>query len=125
MTNLMSKGAAWLCQQRTANASCTVDYRRAAQVVTLSAALGVTHHDIENDVGVVESFTSQDFIIETDALTFESGAFTPQAGDRITLVQGVLTRVFEVLAPAANVDCWKYSDPSGLAVRVHTKEVLP
>jgi hypothetical protein len=89
----------------------------------LNATLGVNHHDIENDSGAMERVAGQDFIVPAASLDFGSGPFLPEQGDRISFTDGILTRVFEVLPPAPNKDCWTRSGPLTIAIRIHTKEV--
>jgi hypothetical protein len=125
MQDLVEIGANWLNQIRTANLSRAVAYSRADQTVSLSAALGVNHHDIQNDSGVMEEVAGQDFIVPAAGLDFGSGPFLPQQGDRITLTENGLTRVFEILPPASNKDCWSRSGPLTIALRIHTKEITP
>jgi hypothetical protein len=123
MPDLLEQGAKWLSQLRTTNTSRAVAYCRAGQTVSLNATLGANHHDIENDSGAMERVAGQDFIVPAASLDFGSGPFLPEQGDRISFTEGILTRVFEVLPPAPNKDCWTRSGPLTIAIRIHTKEV--
>ena len=118
MVDLLEQGAAWLGDQRAAFASHPVVYSRGAANVTLRAALGSTNTEFQDASGMIEQYQSRDFIVQAAELILGGVAVLPQRGDRIT--DGAAT--YEVLAPTG-MECWKWSDPYRLAIRIHTKEV--
>ena len=122
MTDLLEQGATWLAEQRTEFASRPVVYRRAAESVTLSATLGATTHEFEEVGGVLEQFTSRDFIVRASDLVLDGAAVTPQRNDRIEVTLNGTLSVYEVVAPTG-MECWKWSDPYKQAYRIHTKEI--
>jgi hypothetical protein len=122
MVDLLEQGASWLCDQRTAFASQSIVYGRGAVAVVLDATLGVTNVEFEEVAGVVEQFTSRDFIVKASDLVLGGAAVEPQRGDRIEITLGGVLCVFEVLAPTG-MECWKWSDPYRVAMRIHTKQV--
>ena len=122
MVDLLEQDAAWLCDQRTAFASQSIVYGRAALAVVMDATLGVTNVEFEEVAGVVEQFTSRDFIVKASDLVLGGAAVAPQRGDRIEITLGGVLCVFEVLAPTG-MECWKWADPYCKAIRIHTKQV--
>ena len=122
MVDLLEQGAAWLCDQRTEFASQSIVYGRAALAVVLDASLGVTNVEFEEVAGVVEQFSSRDFIVKASDLVLGGAAVEPQRGDRIEITLSGVLCVFEVLAPTG-MECWKWSDPYCKAMRIHTKQV--
>lgn len=124
MSDLLQNGASWLASQLASSAAQTVTYSRAAQVVTLSAWLGVTNLEIDEGSGIVEQFQSRDFIVRTADLALGGIPVEPKRADRITATIDGRVRTFEVNAPAG-MDCWRAWDRHGQAYRIHTKEVAP
>ena len=122
MVDLLEQGASWLADQRTAFASQSIVYGRAALAVVMDATLGVTNVEFEEVAGVVEQFTSRDFIVKASDLVLGGATVEPQRGDRIEITLSGVLCVFEVLAPTG-MECWKWSDPYRKAMRIHTKQV--
>jgi hypothetical protein len=122
MVDLLEQGASWLCDQRMQFASQSIVYGRGAMAVVLDATLGVTNVEFEEVAGVVEQFTSRDFIVKASDLVLGGAAVEPQRGDRIEITLGGVLCVFEVLVPTG-MECWKWSDPYRKAMRIHTKQV--
>lgn len=122
MTDLLSKGSAWLDDQRTKHATKTVTYARGASSVDVSATVGRTVFQIDNGHAVLERTEARDYLILTADLVLDGSPALPERGDRIRESEGGATFVYEVMAPGKEPH-WRYSDPYRKTLRIHTKQV--
>jgi len=118
MGDLLEQASAWLGGMRKQHLSRLVTYSRGADSSQVAATVGRTVFEVDDGYGVVEKWESRDFLITAADLVLGGVAVTPQCGDRIT--DG--GRVYEVLAPGKE-DVFRLSDPYGVTLRVHTKQV--
>lgn len=103
-------------------AGVPVAYRRGDQSVNVTAVVGTTVFRLTDDVGVVESVQSRDYLVQAADLVLGGSAALPQRGDSIRETHGSTTYVYEVLAPN-NEPPFSYSDTGRLLLRIHTKHV--
>ena len=120
MQDLLRQGAEWLEEQRTAHMAALVTYARGAATVTIAATVGRTEFQGADAGGMLTEFVSRDFLVAAADLRLSGSAALPAVGDRITEGDGA---VHEVMAPGGNEQPWRWSDPYGLAYRIHTKRV--
>jgi len=114
-TDKLRKGRNWLSQKRHAHMTHLVTYVRGGQSVQLRATVGRTPWEQSDDHGVINRFESRDFLVRAADLVIGSTLTTPQPGDLI--LDG---DAYEVMAVAGQ-QCWRYSDPDRLTLRIHTK----
>ena len=119
MTDLLETSSAWLDDQRKRFLSRTVTYSRGETSAEVLVTVGRTIFDVTDASGFVQQCQSRDFLVAVEDLA----AFgVPERGDRIAETQGERTFVYEVMAPGKE-DCWRFSDPYRVTLRVHTKKV--
>jgi hypothetical protein len=124
MTDLLRTGAAWLAAQMKANAGRVVTYCRGYATVALTATVGRTLMRVQDGRGggYVE-WTDRDYLVTAADLVMDGARTEPQRGDLIRDANDAGgTDVFEVLAPGGEPP-WRYADPHGLMLRIHTKRV--
>lgn len=120
MSNLLATGVAWLHQQRAAYLAKSVTYRRGMSSVTLSdATYGKTQATIAGNEAVDVVSQIDDWIFDPAGLVLDGEATFPQDGDQIIETSGGQSFVFDV-RPFENGECWRYTDGTKLAIRVHT-----
>jgi hypothetical protein len=121
MADLLEAGQAWLANQLQEFASRSVIYHRGADSVAVLATIGRTLLKLDDGYGGVRmEWTDRDFLIPAANLILNSVTVTPEPGDRITETVGLNTSVFEVMAYGGEPP-WRYSDPFGKLLRIHTK----
>jgi hypothetical protein len=118
MADVIRSGAAWLADQLAASAGATVEYRRGANVATITAVVGRSVFESQDQSGVSESWESRDYIIKTADFPHSE----PLRGDRIVETLGSDSIVFEVVSPRG-VPLFHHGDPFHSTIRVHTKRV--
>ena len=115
MPSLFTTGLAWLHQQRAAHCTEAAAYRTRGSAGTV--ALRVTASQVKREMldgnGIPIWTTVQDFITAAPG-------FDPAAGDIIEY-QG---RRFEA-AEYGEDKCWRYTDSTRLAIRIHTRDIGP
>jgi hypothetical protein len=122
---MLAQAASWLSGVRKANMTTVVTYTRPgtpAANVPVSATIGATTFQIENEYSVLVQFTSRDFLITASDLVLGGAVVQPKPGDCITEAAASGTIVYQVLAPGKE-PCWRWSDPYRNTIRVHTKQV--
>ena len=118
MGDLLEQASGWLASQRTKFLSRPVVYSRGISNVAVQATIGKTAFEIDDGYGMIEKWESRDFLIVAADLALGGAVITPQRGDKIT--DG--GKVYEVLAPGKEDVC-RPSDPYGVTLRIHTKQV--
>jgi hypothetical protein len=123
VSDLLQDGLAFLAEEMKDHVSTTVTYRRGrlgtAATVDLAATLGSTLFTLDELEGQRRTFTSIDFDVQAEDLTWGSELRTPERGDLIILDD----RVYEVYSPTGERH-WKWlSGLIGVRLRVHTKLV--
>lgn len=121
MANLLASGVAALHVQRKAHMSSPVVYSRGAASVTISATVGRTAFEAEDDAGFVQRVVARDYIFDAADLVLEGSPVEPQAGDEIRETAGSTVFVHELM-PVPGEGAWRWSDPHRVAYRVHTKQ---
>jgi|YNPMSStandDraft_1061717.scaffolds.fasta_scaffold33931_3 hypothetical protein len=118
-TDLLQSATATLAQQLKTHASRSVRYRRGHTVLLIQAVVGRTQIELSDELGAVQvQWTDRDFLISAEDLVINGQRSKPQAGDRIE--DG--NQLYEVLVLAGEPQ-WRYCDPYGLTMRIHTKLV--
>jgi len=120
--DLLEQAVGWLGEQRVEHLSRPVTYVRGAESVELSATLGNTRYELMDESGTTVQAKATDFIVAADALVLGGAKTTPRVGDRIWMVAGEQTLVFEVLDLAGSGH-WRPADPYGTALRIHAKQI--
>jgi hypothetical protein len=118
MGDMLQQAADWLAGMRKQHMAREVTYARGQVSVQLLAAVGQTVFEVDSGLPVAQRWESRDFLVAAADLVLGGEPVEPQRGDRIT-DGGV---VYEVLAPG-NEDCFRKSDPYGVTLRIHTKQV--
>lgn len=123
MADILHAGQEWLADQLKEHASRQVVYQRGLQQVSVQATIGRTLLKLDDGYGGVRmEWTDRDFLIQSADLVLGAAAVTPERGDRIRETVGAKTSVFEVM-PYGGEPPWRFSDPFGKLLRIHTKFV--
>jgi len=117
MANLLKQGINFLAEKLKTHASETVIYKRGADTINICATFGKTDYKIEDDSGLKIGGQVTDFLFEAQDLVINGTQTTPQAGDQIQTDSAIYEAMF---LPGGY---WRYSDPFGKIIRIHTKEV--
>ncbi len=112
MTDLLKTGVEWLAQARAAFCASPVTYRRGSASTSLSATLGQTEFEVEDDYGLRTTFTSTDFILSAADFPYVE----PAPGDEI--VSG--GQVYTVMSPLGQGH-FRWCDPYHTMLRIHAK----
>jgi hypothetical protein len=118
MTDMLQNGLAWLNKQRSQFMAQQVTYARGSDSFTISATPGKTQYQVNDDTGMSVAADVMDFIVSAADLQIGGISILPQAADTITIGQGT----YEVMYLTGD-GFWRYSDPYGNAIRIHTKQV--
>lgn len=92
-------------------ASTDIQYIHMGEEKTIPVIFGQTKYERSDDYGIKTGAFLNDFLIR-----FRDLEFYPVQGDRIIAD----SREFEVLELGLE-GCWRWSDPYGIRIRVHTK----
>lgn len=119
MPDLIGNGLRWLDTQRHEHLTRPVSYyRQGTGSLTLSATPGQTETETLDGEGFPVTARLVDWIVRREDLVLEGRGIEPRRGDRIVTGE----RTFEVL-PVGDEGCYRLTDPEGMTLRVHTKEV--
>ena len=116
MGDLLRQGSQWLGAMLTQHASSQVTYRRGETELLLNATFGRPDREVEDQLGVRVGVTMTDFLVAATDFTPTFGE--PEPGDQVA-ADGT---VYEVL-DLAGQGHWRWSDPHGTTMRIHTKRV--
>ena len=122
MGNLMKQGAAWLEQQRHKHCTSSIKYVRGLDSVTVNASIGRTVFKVDDGFGRIERTQSRDYLILATELILNALPVLPERGDHIEENTGVVTYIYEVMAPGKEPE-WRWSDAYRNTLRIHTKLV--
>lgn len=114
MSDLLQTGLTWLHTQRAGYMTSTVTYRLrgAGAGASVSATVSQIRRESMDGDGFPVTVISVDFLIARTALAAE-----PAVGDVITF-NG---RTYQV-GTDGDGDCWRWTDASRLAYRIHARE---
>lgn len=116
MADLLRQGAQWLSGKRAQHMAGPVAYRRGQTQLTVGATCGQPDRPVADVAGLSVAATVTDFLIAAAELLPTLGE--PRPGDQI-ISDG---RVYEALTLDSE-DCWRWSGPAGITLRIHTKQV--
>lgn len=117
MTTFFSDAIAVLNDTLDEQVGVSITYSRGTSSATLTAVVGETVFESDNEFGVLR-IESRDFLIKKSRLD-GAGFGEPQRGDRITETQGGDTVTHEVLDRQGAMP-FRYCDQGRTRVRVHT-----
>lgn len=124
MPNLIATGTAWLTSQLKSHASDSITLSRSGETdVTLSASIGSSEFDTEDENGFLTKVESRDFIVDAADYAFAAGAVEPARGDQFRETVGSAVHVYEVFSFGSERQLFRYSDAARTRLRVHTKKV--
>lgn len=119
MANRLADGEAWLNAKLRQSGSTSIEYRRGAQAVPLTATLGSTLLKLSDGAGGVRmEWTDKDFLIVAADLAAAGIVGEPKRGDRV-VCEGI---VYELL-PIDGEPPWRWSDAHRTRLRIHTKKI--
>lgn len=118
MPDLLADGAAWLSGQLTAAAGRTVTYRRGGDEADVTATIGRSQFESQNQSGVIENWESRDYLVEYGDLPYGE----PLRGDVIVETLGGDLCEYEVSSPRG-VPVFHFGDAFRSMVRIHTTQV--
>ena len=121
MADLLQVGSDWLADQMKSHAGRSVTYRRGGDSVTVTATIGRTEFELDDEFGVLRKIESRDFLISAADLVLNSVTVLPERGDEIDETQGSVTYTYEVMAPGKEPH-YRFSDPYRRTLRIHTKQ---
>jgi hypothetical protein len=118
VADLLAAGASWLAGQLKTAAGRDVTYRRNGNEVTVTATIGRSQFESQNQSGVIENWESRDYLLPLGDLPFGE----PLRGDVLVEAIGDDVLEFEVAAPRG-VPVFHFGDAYRAIVRVHTKAI--
>ena len=118
MPDMLAAGSAWLTSQLNAAAGTTVTYRRGSDTAEITATIGRSEFEAQDQNGVIENWESRDFLVPAADLPFGE----PLRGDVIIETSGELELEYEVAAPRG-VPVFRYGDAFRSIVRIHGKQI--
>jgi hypothetical protein len=122
MGDILQNGLEWLDKMRNDHMASPVTYRRGQGQATVNATLGKTDYETSDESGFTVRAHTNDFLIRAIDLMIGDDLLTPQVGDQITIVRNGTSLIFEVLSLPGE-GCFRFSDPFGQTLRIHTKQV--
>jgi hypothetical protein len=122
MADYREENIAWLKDQLKTHAGTPVQYKRGTSGVEVMATVGKTVFQFDKGYGLRERFEARDYLIPTESMIISGSQIYPKAGDRIEETRGSQKFIYEVMAPN-NEPPWRYADPYGIVMRVHTKQI--
>jgi hypothetical protein len=118
VADLLAAGATWLSGQLKQAAGRAVTYSRNGNDATITATIGRSQFESQNQSGVIENWESRDYLLPAGDLPFGE----PRRGDQLLEeINGELL-VFEVSAPRG-VPVFHFGDAFRSIVRIHTKAI--
>ena len=122
--NMLVQGAAMLDSARRLVASETVIYTRGAHSVSLEMTFTKPNREFFNADGMALVWLGEDGLISASDLIINSVATVPAKGDTVArILRDTTTATYEVQKPAANVDCFDFSDTPHMNMRIHMKQI--
>ena len=106
--------------------SRAVVYQRGAESIEINATIGRTIFEQADQLGILHTIESRDYIFRSADLVIAGDITTPIAGDRIIETIGEAAVTYQVMSPGVagpNDPPFRYSDPQREAIRCHTKAV--
>lgn len=97
-----------------------VKFARGAQSVEVKGIFEVQQYRVRDSNGALVEFSSHDLLLRADQLILAGVRVQPQRGDTITRVVEDRRHVFEVQFPDQGQQPFRWSDPSGHVLRIHT-----
>ena len=122
MPDVLAQGASWLEDQRHQHLTTVVNYHRAGDAAALSATIGRTVFEQEDQAGGITRIESRDYLVRASDLILAGAVTLPKPGDLILESDGIATYTYEVMAPG-DEPRWRYSDMNRATLRIHTKQV--
>ena len=119
MPELLKTAIDYLHDQLKAHNSVTVTYRRVAATVSVSAIIGRTLFENEDEYNVTRE-KIRDFLILQADLILSGSATTPQKGDQIDETRGSTVYTYAVLELNGQPP-YEDADDYHKAFRIHTK----
>jgi hypothetical protein len=119
--NLLTTGVAFLASQRALHMASSVTYARPStgHTVSILATVGRSMGTVDTPAGTMRVVSNErDYLITAADLILNGALTVPQRGDRITDAAGT----WEV-QPMLGEPCYRFSDPHGVSLRIHTKRV--
>jgi len=123
MPNLLAEAAAMVSANRHEHLTSEVSFERGGEAVTVQATVGETVFRLDNGAGGTIRYVSRDYLVRSQDLVIGGVVVEPRRGDRIVHAIGGDHKRHEVLGPGGDEPDWRYSDPSHLTIRLHTREV--
>ena len=128
---LMDRGMTWLTLVQKRHLAIPVMYERPAgegrtraRRVSVLAVLGRAEATGEDSIAPVRvDAEGIDFLIAAADLTFGRQEVEPRADDRVYLMRGGKTLVYEVMPRVSGEPPWRWSDPQRTIRRVSAKLV--
>lgn len=98
----------------------TVLYGDGTHSVELTALFGRRNYQVQDSSGALIWFSSHDVLLVADALILNGSRVEPRRGHTITRILGDRRHTFLVHFPDATQPPWRWSDPGGEILRIHT-----
>jgi len=118
MPDMLAAGAAWMTGQLQAAAGTTVTYRRGTDTADVTATIGRSEFEAQDQSGVIERWESRDYLVPAADMPFGE----PARGDVIVETSGTIELEYEVASPRG-VPVFRYGDAFRSIVRIHTKQI--
>jgi hypothetical protein len=118
VSDLLADGAAWLAGQFKTAAGRTVTYRRGNDETAVTATVGRSQFESQNQSGVIENWESRDYLVTYGDLPYGE----PMRGDVIVEELSGEVLEYEVASPRG-VPVFHFGDAFRSIVRVHTTQI--
>lgn len=120
MADRLQQGSNFLESQRHKHMTRPVTYLRGADSVALSATVGRTVFDQQDQFGVIQRTETRDYLVRAVDLAFGGEQTEPKVGDRIREPSGTAALLYEVMS-IGNEPPFRFSDPERATLRIHTR----
>jgi hypothetical protein len=98
----------------------TVTFHGADWTRDVPAVVGQRLYQVREASGVFATFSAHDLVVEAALLVRDGQLLTPRRGWRVTRVTNGRRHTFEVQYPDQSRPPFRWSDPQGLILRIHT-----
>lgn len=125
MTSLLARGIDFLSARLASAAEEMVRVDRPSTqevILEMPAAPGSQDFLVTDNETTSLAYKTYDWLVAAENYDFGAGQVEPADEDRITVVRGAKTEVYEVLREPG-IKSWRFSDPYNTRYRIHTKLV--
>jgi hypothetical protein len=122
MVNAFKEAAVWMAKVRDERFATTVEVHNGEETIEVPATISSTRFRTfdENDNYIY--YTSVDFVVTAGRLVFGGVPRLPTRSWRVRACVGLSNGTYQLSAPSGE-QCFKYDDPHGVSLRLHTLKI--